>query len=300
MATNRTYPEPNLQSTDTLTLLEAQSIDFVERFGGGLRDFVDLLGITRQMPVQAGFTIKFYEADEATLASGDVAEGELIPLSKVSFKEHSSKELGLKKYRKSTTFEAIQRYGRQNAISRTDNAFLKEIQSEIRTSLFEVLKTAGTQQVNLNDGTLQGALASAWGALQTIFENDAVQTVAFVNPMDVANEIATKAVTLENRFGLSYYTDVTGVMVFMTTQVERGKVFATAPENLVLAYIPSSSEAFSEFAMTADTMGYIGVTHEQEKRSLTTDTIAAYGILIFPERLDGVVEIDITAVVPEG
>lgn len=294
MATNRTYPENNLQDTNSLSLLKARSIDFVERFSDDLSDFRELLGVTRQFPVQNGFTIKFYSKPEVTLADGKVPEGELIPLSKVTPKEHSSKELSLEKYRKVTTIEAIQKYGRSNAIQMTDDHFLKEIQNRIRAELFTALKTDPKETTNQKPGSLQGALATAWGALQVAFENNAVSPIAFAHPMDVAQQLADKNVTVDSRFGLNYYTDVTGTKVITSTQIPEGKIFATVPENLVLAYVPSTSEAFSEFDLRADQTGYIGVTHEVEKRTLTTETVAAYGLLLYPERLDGVLSIDLT------
>src|SRR5699024_1649545 len=155
----------------------------------------------------------------------------------------TTKEITLKKYRKVTTVEAIQRYGRDEAINRTDDGLIKEVQKGVRDYLFDTIKTHGTEQDNLNEGTLQGALASAWGALEVLFEDDAITTVAFVNPMDVATEIANKAITLESQFGLRYYTDVTGTVVILNNTIPQGEVYATAADNLQVAYIPAGSDA---------------------------------------------------------
>lgn len=287
------YPEPNTQKQDNFTNLDAKSVDYAYRFGENFKKFIEALGITRQIPVQEGFTLTMYTAPTVDLADGDVGEGELIPLSKVTPQPAETKEITLKKYRKVTTAEAIQRYGRDKAINMTDDALIKEVQKGIRDYLFDTIKTHGTEQPNLNAGTLQGALASAWGALEVLFEDDTITTVAFVNPMDVANEIANKEITLESQFGLRYYTDLTGTVVFLNNTIPRGEVYATAADNLQVAYISANSDLFDEFNMFTDEFGYIGVSHGQALEILSVQTVLVSGVLIFPERLDGMVKITI-------
>ncbi|MFA1820559.1 hypothetical protein ACDX78_10310 [Virgibacillus oceani] len=296
------YPEPKTQMQDNFSELDAKSIDYTYRFGEDLSKFIEMLGVTRQIPVQEGFTITMYTAPEVDLADGDVGEGELIPLSKVTPQPADTKEITLKKYRKVTTAEAIQRYGRDEAINRTDDALVREVQKGIRDYLYETIKTHGTEQANLNAGTLQGALASAWGALEVLFEDDVITTVAFVNPLDVAKEIANKDITLETQFGLRYYTDVTGTVVILNNTIPQGTVYATASDNLQVAYIPAGSEAYQEFNMRTDEFGYVAMAHGQMLETLSVQTVLASGVLIFPERLDGMVKIDIKGEeeIPEG
>lgn len=295
------YPEPGTQMQDNFSALDAKSIDYAYRFGENFSKFVEALGITRQIPVQEGFTLTMYTAPKVELADGNVGEGELIPLSKVTPQPKETKTITLDKYRKVTTVESIQRYGRDEAINMTDDALIKEVQKGIRDYLFDTIKTHGTEQPNLNEGTLQGALASAWGALEVLFEDDTITTVAFVNPMDVAKEIANKEITLETQFGLRYYTDLTGTVVFLNNTIPQGEVYATAADNLQVAYIDAGSEAFGEFNMFTDEFGYIGVAHGQQLETLSVQTVLLSGVLIFPERLDGMVKIDINgATLPEG
>lgn len=287
------YPEPDTQMQNNFTNLDAKSVDYAYRFGENFSKFIEALGITRQVPVQEGFTLTMYKAPTVELADGDVGEGELIPLSKVTPQPAATKEITLKKYRKVTTAEAIQRYGRDKAINMTDDALIKEVQKGIRDYLFDTIKTHGTEQANLNAGTLQGALASAWGALEVLFEDDTITTVAFVNPMDVANEIANKEITLESQFGLRYYVDLTGTVVFLNNTIPKGEVYATAADNLQVAYISANSEAYREFNMFTDEFGYIAVAHGQQLETMSVQTVLASGVLIFPERLDGMVKIEI-------
>lgn len=290
---SKNYPETNLQTVPSLDRFQEKSIDYTYRFTESLTDFQNAIGVSRSMPVQEGMTIKLYGKPTVDLKDGNVAEGDLIPLSSVTPQEVSTKEINLKKYRKATSGEAIQRYGLDNAINLTDDALIKEVQKNIRTDLFSLVQS-GEAQDNLNAGNgLQGALATAWGALQTIFEDDTVSVVVFAHPMDVAQAIADKELTLETAFGLNYYTSATGTIVFTTTQVAQGTVYATASENLVVAYIPANSELGNSFALTSDETGYIGMKHFVENESMTHQTLLVSGVLMFPERLDGVVKVSL-------
>lgn len=287
------FPEANLQNRQNFIVLEPIAIDFTHRFGENFRSFIEALGITRQMPVSQGMHIKIYANPEVDLADGNVPEGELIPLSKVTPQVADIKEITLKKYRKATSGESIQTYGLNEAVNITDAALVRDVQKNIRDDLFGVIQ-AGQAVENLNAGTLQGALASAWGNLQTIFEDDAITTVAFAHPLDIASEIANKNLTLENQFGLNYYTTVTGTIVFATSQVEQGSVYATASENLVVAYInPSNSDLAQTFNLVSDEFGYIGATHFLHHETLTQQSLFVSGVLIFPERIDGVIKVAI-------
>ena len=291
---NQEFPEQNLQTMESLDKFKEKSVDFTYRFEKSLKDFQQAIGVSNLMPVTEGMTIKLYNGMDVELADGDVAEGDLIPLSKVTPKVEETKEIKLKKYRKATSGEAIQKYGLDQAIDKTDAALVKEIQKNVRKELFTLIQS-GSAQTNLNPANgLQGALATAWGSLQTVFEDDAIKTVVFANPIDIAQAVADKQMSLENAFGLQYYTDLTGTIVFSTTQVEKGTIYATAAENLVIAYIPAgTSELGRSFALTSDNTGFLGMTHFLHHETLTHQTLLVSGVLMFPERLDGVVKISL-------
>lgn len=293
------FPEGNLQTVPNLDNFKEKSIDYVYRFEESLKSFQEAIGISRMMPVQSGMTIELMGKPTVQLADGNVAEGEIIPLSKVTPAVIQTKKISLKKYRKATSGEAIQTYGADQAVTYTDNALVKEVQKGIRTDLFDLVQS-GEAQTNLNaTNGLQGALATSWGALQTIFEDDTVSVVVFAHPMDVAQAIADKKLTMETAFGLNYYTDATGTIVFTSTQVARGHVYSTAAENLVIAYIPAgSSDLGVQFGLTSDDTGFVGMKHFLHNESLTQQTLLVSGILMFPERLDGVVKVPLEAEEP--
>ena len=294
------FPEDNLQTVANLDNFREKSIDYVYRFEESLRDFQRAIGISRLMPVQSGMKVELLGKPTVELADGNVPEGEIIPLSKVTPAVLEEKKITLKKYRKATSGEAIQTYGADQAVAYTDDALVKEIQKDIRTDLFDLVQS-GEAQTNLNEANgLQGALATSWGALQTVFEDDTIRVVVFAHPMDVAQAIADKQLTLETSFGLNYYTDVTGTIVFTSTQVAQGNVYATASENLVLAYINSAtSDVARQFGLTSDSTGFIGMKHFLHNESFTQQTLAVSGILMFPERLDGVVKVPLAAATGE-
>lgn len=298
MATQN-YPEPNLQTVTSLDGFKPISINHTYKFGESLRSFAQALNITNLRPVSEGMHVELLGKPKVTLADGNVAEGDLIPLSHVKPSVIETKKITFKKYRKSTSGEAINTYGEDKAVNITDEALIKEIQNDIRKDLFGVIQN-GKVTTNLNaEKGLQGALASVWGAVQTVFEDDTVTPVVFVHPMDVAQAIADKNLTLESAFGLNYYRDNAGVIVFTSTQVAKGTVYGTASENLVLAYISmSNSPVQRQFGLTADNSGFIGMTHFASHEDFTQQTLAVSGILLFPERLDGIVKVEIKPKAP--
>lgn len=287
------FAETNLTTTGDLAIV--QSIDFVERFQSNLTKLVEALGVTRKMPVANGMTIKTYTSS-VTLANSTVGEGETIPLSKVTTVPGPSIELSFKKYRKAASVESIQKHGYDQAIIETDDKLLKEIQKGIRTDLFAHLAT-GTGTASAE--TLQGAFAQAWGKVQVLFEDDAAQTVAFVNPMDIADHLAKADLSVQTAFGLQYVQNFAGVdLIIINSSVPAKTVYATAPENIVLAYVQiTGSEINKAFDFTTDQLGYIGVTHDIQKQNLTAETVALSGVKLFAERLDGVVKVTIAPAV---
>ncbi|OLS39133.1 hypothetical protein [Bacillus sp. MRMR6] len=288
------FAETNLTKTGDLAIV--QSIDFVERFQDNLTKLVEALGITRKMPVANGMTIKTYTSQVTMASDLAVGEGETIPLSKVTTEPGPSIELSFKKFRKAASVESIQKHGYDQAIIETDDKLLKEIQKGIRTDLFNFLAT-GTGTATAE--TLQGAFAQAWGKVQVLFEDDAAQTVTFVNPMDIADHLAKADLSVQTAFGLQYVQNFAGVdLVIINSSVPKGTVYATAPENIVLAYVQiTGGEINKAFDFTTDQLGYIGVTHDIQKQNLTAETVALSGVKLFAERLDGVVKVSIAQTV---
>ena len=186
----------------TTDFAKAQSIDFVNRFTGGIKKLQEMLGITRRQGLSEGSTIKTYKSS-VTLADGNVAEGDLIPLSKVEKTLDKTYELAYKKYRRAVTLEAIQRSGFDQAVQEADTALLRKIQSNIRTDFASFLATGtGTAA----GSTMQAVVADAWAKLQVLFEDDgAGKVIVLANPMDVSAYLGSSDITTQNAFGMTYF-----------------------------------------------------------------------------------------------
>ena len=127
-------------------IAKVRELDYAVRFGENIENLIRMLGITRKIPVTAGTTLKVKKVT-GTLQSGVVAEGDIIPLSQYQTTWTPVAEATLKKWRKATTAEAIQKSGRAEAIVETDKALISDIQKGIRSDFFTNLATfaaAGT------------------------------------------------------------------------------------------------------------------------------------------------------------
>ena len=279
-------------AAETNTIMQAdlarvRVADFNLQFTGNLQKLTEALGVTRKIAVQEGATLKMLKVT-GTLASGIVAEGELIPLSKYTTEEVPVGEVKLNKWRKGTTAEAILKGGYDQAVGATTDKMVKDIQKTIRGNLFTFMKT-GTGTAT--GATLQAALANGWGKLAVLFEDDAVETVFFLNPMDVADYLGTAQVDMQTLFGMNYIKNFLGLGdVFLNSNVEKGKYYSTAKENIVLYYVNvGAGDIRSAFGLTTDETGYIGINEYADKDTARVIDLVMSGVTFFPERKDGIV-----------
>jgi hypothetical protein len=270
-------------------LAKVRELDFAIKFGENIRGLVKMLGVTRMIPVTAGTVLKKLTVT-GTLESGSVAEGDIIPLSKYQTTYTPIGEAKLNKWRKATTAEAILKGGFDQAVNDTNSKMILDIQKTIRTGLINSLADgAGTAE-----GTgLQAALANAWGKLQVAFEDDAVQTVYFLNPMDVSDYLGSAQITVQTAFGMSYIENFLGLgTVILTSQIQAGTFYATAAENLVAYYVNANeSNGLGEvFSFTTDPeTGFVGVHEEANYTRLQSETVAVAGVDFFAEMPAGVI-----------
>ncbi len=279
-------------AAETNTIMQAdlarvRVADFNLQFTGNLQKLTEALGVTRKIAVQEGATLKMLKVT-GTLQSGTVAEGELIPLSKYTTEEVAVGEVKLNKWRKGTTAEAILKGGYDQAVGATTDKMVKDIQKTIRGDLFTFMKT-GTGTAT--GATLQAALANGWGKLAVLFEDDAVETVFFLNPMDVADYLGTAQVEMQTLFGMNYIKNFLGLGdVFLNSNVQQGKYYATAKENIVLYYVNvGAGDIKSAFGLTTDETGYIGINEYADKDTARVIDLVMSGVTFFPERKDGIV-----------
>lgn len=279
-------------AAETNTIMQAdlarvRVADFNLQFTGNLRKLTEALGVTRKIAVQEGATLKMLKVT-GTLESGNVAEGDLIPLSKYETEEVAVGEVKLNKWRKGTTAEAILKGGYDQAVGATTDKMVKDIQKTIRGDLFKFMAT-GTGTAT--GATLQAALANGWGKLAVLFEDDAVETVYFLNPMDVSDYLGTAQVEMQTLFGMNYIKNFLGLGdVFLNSNVPEGKYYATAKDNIVLYYVNvGAGDIKSAFGLTTDETGYIGINEYPDKDTARVIDLVMSGVTFFPERKDGIV-----------
>lgn len=273
-------------------LVRAREVEFVNIFSENIKKLIEALGVTRKIPKQAGYTLKSYKAT-GTLENGEVAEGETIPLSKYQTTAVNYKEITLKKWRKATSAEAIISGGYDQAVQMTTDRMLLDVQKGIRGDFFTFLATGTGTATGVG---FQAALAQAWGQLQVKFEDDSIEAVYFMNPLDVADYLAKAQITLQTAFGMTYVENFLGLgTVIFDSKVPKGTIYATAKDNIVLYYIPVNGADLGEaFDFTSDQTGLIGIHETPDYSNMTASDTVVSGIVLFAERLDGIIKSTIT------
>ena len=261
--------------------------EFVEIFNGDIRKLTEALGITRKIQKESGSVLKVMKVT-GTIESGTVPEGEVIPLSQFNTTWEPIGEITLKKWRKATTIEAINDKGYDQAVTATTDKMIKLIQKEIRSDFFTFLAT-GTRTATGNG--FQDTLANAWGQLQVIFEDTDIQPVFFMNPLDLAGYLGTASISLQTLFGMTYLQNFLGLGdVFLNSDVPKGKIYATAKDNIVLYYVNAGTADITEgFQFTTDQTGLIGIHEYADYDRDTVNDSVVSGIKLFAENLYGVV-----------
>lgn len=282
-------PENEIVTTD---LEPAISIDVTSNLNGNITELQNLLGVTDMQPMSAGTLIKMYSMEQVNTPE-QVAEGEVIPLTKIKRKLAKTVELKFNKFRKQTTAEAIQKVGRNIAVNQTDEKLVSGIRKSIKKAFYDVL-SSGTGRAS---GTsLQAALAQAWGGVKKYYEDEDATPIFFVSSDDVADYLSTAQITMQTTFGWTYIESFLGLgTAIITPALAKGKVIATAKENLRGAYVPAGSGDLAQsFNLTADSTGLVGMTHQIATDNASITTLIFCGVIFYPELLDGVVVSTIT------
>ena len=269
-------------------LARAREIDFVYRFEDGIKKLIEALGITRKIPKTAGTNLKAYKAT-GTLLDGMVAEGDIIPLSHYKTVPVNFAEITIKKWRKATSAEAIVEKGYDQAVQMTTDEMLKDVQKGIKKNFFGFL-ASGT---GLASGTtFQDTIAQIWGQLQVLYEDTEMEAVYFMNQLDAASYLGSAPISMQTAFGMTYIEDFLGLgTVIFNSSVPKGTIYGTAKENIVLYYVPvNGADLENAFEFTSDELGYIGIHEIPDYDNLTSKDTVMCGMVLFAERLDGIVK----------
>lgn len=274
--------------------LAVADIDFVNSFGNQIESLQEMLGIQRKTQLNIGDTIRTYKSS-VTLADGNVDPGDIIPLSTTKREPDKEYTLAYKKYRKLVPVEWIQKFGFAAAVADTDDLITRQIQENINDELFAQLTST---KKTVSATSVQDAFAKAWGNVNTAFAGEGAGTIVFVNPLDVSDYLSKGNIITQNAFGLTYLTNFMNTSTtVVTSKVKQGEVYATAPENLNLAYanVGGGEIGKAGFGFTTDPTGLIGITRESEKDRMSVSTYSMYAIKLFAERSDGVFKITVKA-----
>ena len=283
-------------------MAKVREVDFVSQFThNSLNKLMEVLGVTRKIPMMEGTTMYVYSTT-GTLQSGAVAEGEIIPLSQYTTTKTAVGDITLKKWRKAVSAEAIKKSGYEASVRETDAALLKDVQAGVRSDFFTFLNGTISGSTSASGVGLQAALAAAWGQLQVKFEDDTAEAVYFVNPLDIADYLASANITVQTVFGMNYVENFLGLgTVIMTSRVTAGTFIATAKQNLVMYYLTMNGDIAQAFNLTADETGYVGIKsgYQNEERA-QIESLVMSGVQFLVEYAAGVVKGTITEASTSG
>ena len=300
MANVVTTAETNLITVNQMK--RVREVDFVNQFThASLDKLVEVLGVTRKIPMMEGTTMYVYETS-GTLQSGAVPEGEIIPLSRYETTKTAVGEITLNKWRKAVSAESIKKSGYNAAVAATDAALLRDVQKGIRTDFFTFINGTITGSATATGVGLQAALADGWGQLQVKFEDDTAEAVYFINPTDASTYLGTASITTQTAFGMNYIENFLGLgTVLMSSRVTAGTFVATAKQNLIMYYLTINGDVADAFDLTADELGYVGIKsgYQNEERA-QIESLVMSGVQILVEYAGGVVKGTITSSAASG
>lgn len=290
-----TNPRENLPNV--YTNVTAREVDFVTRFGQNWEALRDILGIMRPVKKTAGTQLVSYTAS-VTLAEGTVDAGEVIPYSKATVVQTTKEDLTLQKYAKAVPIEDVDKYGAEIAVTKTDDAFLTELQNKVMDDFYTKL-TGDTYALTGAYSTFQMAVAMAVGKVRDKFKKmkkDITSVVVFVNTLDAYAYLGQANISIQNMFGIEYVQDFLGAKtMILSSEIEQGKVIAIPSENMVLYYADPSTE-FSKLGLVYTVNGetpLIGFHAQGNYTTAVGESFALMGMALWFEYADGVAIVDI-------
>ena len=193
-----------------------------------------------------------------------------------------------------TLFHALEAAPYQNELEQLHLSDLFTFLNKAYTSGDAINGSAYTTATGVG---LQAALAEAWGQLQVKFEDDTAEAVYFVNPLDVADYLASANITVQTAFGMNYVEDFLGLgTVIMSSRITQGTFVATAKENIILYYLTMNGDVARAFDLTADETGFIGINSGyQNNERAQIESLIMSGIQYLVEYAEGVVKGTITS-----
>ena len=275
----------------------AREIDFVTRFANNWDSLREILGIMRPIKKANGTTLVSYTA--SVELEDLVGEGIEIPYSQAEVEEAFKADLTVEKYCKAVSIEAINKYGADIAIQKTDEAFLNELQTKVLDDFYTFLQT-GT----LTDSyeTFQMAVAMAIGKVVDKFKRlrkNITEVVVFVNTLDAYEYLGASEISLQTAFGMQYVKNFMGAStMILSSEIPQGKVIAVPAENIDLYYTDPADSDYAKAGLVYQTDGVtnlIGFHVEGNYKTAVGESYALLGMTLWAEYIDGVAVITVNS-----
>lgn len=271
--------------------VRAREIDFVTSFGKNLQALLDILGIVRMVKKENGTVLKT-KIVKGKLESGDVGEGEEIPMSQYTVEEKPFDTIKIEKYRKGVSLEAIAEKGYEAAVQSTDDEFKSDLQTVVTDKFYAQLKAGSLVG---HESTWQMAVAMAIGKVKDKFKKmkrTATGVAVWVNTLDVYKYVGAADITLQTAFGFEYMKNFLGAdVVFITSEIPENTVVATPLNNIVAYYVDPGDSEFAKAGLpftTDSATGFIGFHTEGTYNRMISDNYAIMGLRLFCEYLDAI------------
>lgn len=295
--------ETLLAPRDSLTnsfTVGAREVDFVTRFGLNWDALREIMGIMNPVRKTAGTKLVSYTAS-VTLEDGDVPEGAIIPYSKATVVASDHDDLALRKYAKAVTVEDVTKYGAVNAIQRTDEAFLNELQGVVMQDFYTTL-TTNAYAMTGTYSTFQMAVAMAIGKVRDKFKKlhrNANEIVVFVNTLDAYQYLGAAQISLQSQFGIDYVQNFMGATtMILSSEITSGTVIAIPSDNIVNYYIDPSDGDIAQLGLNYTVQGetnLIGFHAEGNYNTALGASFALMGMKLWMEYADGVAIVTVDA-----
>lgn len=290
------FAAPNNLTDQEQIRVKAREIDFVTSFSKNLQALLDVLGIVRMIRKPNGSALKT-KTVEGELQSGEVGEGEEIPLSQYTVEEKVFDTIKIDKYRKSVSIEAIAERGYDAAVQSTDEEFKSDLTNVVSDRFYAQLKAGSLVG---HESTWQMAFAMAIGKVVNKFQEmkrTATGIAVWVNTLDVYKYLGAADITLQTAFGFKYMKNFMGAdTVFVTSQIPEGVVIATPINNIAAYYVDPGDSEFAKAGLqytTDSATGFIGFHVQGTYERAISDMFAIMGLRLFCEYLDAIAYISV-------
>lgn len=281
-----------------------RELDFVTRFGKNWDALREILGIMRPIRKTPGTKLTSYEASmksEALQGGASVGEGEEIPYTEFQVVPVAYDDIVLEKYAKAVSIESVDKFGATVAVQRTDEAFLNELQSKVMGDFYTFLKTKGTLTPTDPITSFQMGVAMAVGLVVDKFKKihrDTTNIVVWVNTLDAYEYLGAAELTVQTAFGMQYVQNFLGAQtVILSSEIERGKIYATPVENIVLYYVDPGDGDYAQLGLNYTVQGetnLIGFHANGNYGTAVGESFAIMGMKLWAEYVDGIANITVT------